>query len=186
MTRSFARGLAKEFFRKFLTRDRVLDSILTDLVKKAINMLISRKCQYALRAVFELSRHHGQGPVKIAEVANAQAIPPRFLEVILSQLKQAGFVASQRGNEGGYIMARSPEKLTVGEVIRFIEGPLGPVGCMADDSTQDCPLYGGCVFLPMWEKVGKAISDVYDNMTFQDLVEQDRQGAGTYVPAYSI
>jgi len=149
-------------------------------------MFVSRKCQYALRAIFELSRRSGQGPVKIAEIAKAQAIPPRFLEVILSQLKQAGFVASQRGNEGGYVMVQSPEELTVGEVVRFIEGPIGPVRCVADDSTDDCPLYGDCVFLPMWEKVGKAISDVYDKITFQDLVEQERQKAGEYVPSYSI
>lgn len=83
-------------------------------------MLISHRCQYALRAIFELAKRSNQGPVKIAQIAEVQAIPVRFLEVILSQLKQGRFVASRRGNRGGYILAYSPAELTVGAVIRFM------------------------------------------------------------------
>jgi Rrf2 family protein len=150
-------------------------------------MLISQKCQYALRALFELSKREGQGPVKISEIARAQAIPARFLEVILGQLKQAGFVFSQRGSRGGYALARSPKELTVGEVIRFVEGPFGPVICATSRSHSDCPLYGDCVFLPMWERVREAISDVYDHTTFRDLLEEEvRKAEKEYVPQYSI
>jgi len=150
-------------------------------------MLVSQKCQYALRAVFELAKRSGEGPVKIAEIAKAQAIPPRFLEVILSQLKQGAFVASQRGSEGGYFLVRAPHQLSVGEVIRFVQGPLGPVLCVAETTEENsCPLYGDCAFLPMWEKVKKAVSDVYDNTTFRDLVDQEKQKVGEYVPVYSI
>ena len=149
-------------------------------------MAISQKCQYALRAVFELAKHYGQGPVKIADIAEVQAIPLRFLEVILSQLRQGGFAGSRRGNEGGYLLVRSPRGLTVGEVIRFVQGPLGPVDCLADDSRDKCPLYGDCVFFPMWQKVREAVSDVYDNTTFQNLVDQEMQKAESYVPSYSI
>lgn len=149
-------------------------------------MLISQKCQYALRAIFELAKRSGQGTAKIAEIAEAQAIPVRFLEVILSQLKQAGFVVSQRGSKGGYLLARSPNALTVGEVMRFIQGPVGPVECVAGGSKDRCPLYGDCAFLPMWERVRQAISDVYDNTTFQDLVNQEKQKAGRHVLCYSI
>ena len=149
-------------------------------------MLVSQKCQYALRAVFELSKRHGQGPIKIADIAEVQAIPPRFLEVILSQIKQGGFVASQRGSEGGYWLVRVPEQLTVGEVMRFVQGPIGPVECVAGNSDEKCPLYGNCAFLPMWEKVERAIAGVYDGTTFQDLVDQEREMAGQYIPGYSI
>jgi len=149
-------------------------------------LLISQKCQYALRAIFELAKRAGEGPVRIADIASAQAIPVRFLEVILSQLKQGGFVRSQRGNRGGYILARSPHTLAVGEVIRFLEGPLGPVVCAVGSSESECPLYGDCVFLPMWEKVREAISAVYDNTTFQQLVEEEAQKGQEYVPQYSI
>jgi len=150
-------------------------------------MLVSQKCQYALRALFELAKRNGQGPVKIAEIAKAQAIPPRFLEVILSQLKRGGFVESQRGSEGGYFLIRAPHELTVGELIRFVQGPVGPVGCVTETAKDNsCPFYGDCAFLPMWEKVKRAILDIYDNTTFRDLVDQEKQKVGEYVPAYSI
>ena len=149
-------------------------------------MYISQKCQYALRAIFELAKRRDQVPVKIAEIAESQAIPVRFLEVILSQLKQGEFVSSQRGNKGGYMLARSPEDLTIGEVMQFMQGPIGPVDCVVEGSKDKCPLYGDCAFLPMWEEVAEAISNVYDNTTFLSLVEQEKQRNKKRVPHYSI
>jgi Rrf2 family protein len=149
-------------------------------------MLISQKCQYAVRATFELAKRYGSGPVRIADVAEAQAIPVRFLEVILNQLKQGGFVVSQRGSRGGYVLARPPEELSVGEIIRFVEGPVGPVVCAMGQGKTDCPLYGGCVFLPMWERVREAVSGVYNETTFQSLVELDARRAEEYVASYAI
>ncbi len=110
-------------------------------------MLVSQKCQYALRASFELARRWGQGPVKIGLIAQVQAIPIRFLEVILNQLKRGGFVASQRGSDGGYFLVKEPATLTVGMLIRFVQGPIGPIDCVADPEQEDCPLYGGCALL---------------------------------------
>ena len=157
-----------------------------EVVNKEANV-VSQKCQYALRAIFELAKRYGEGPVKIAEIAQAQAIPLRFLEVILSQLRQAGFVESRRGNDGGYFLSRSPEALTVADVMRFVEGPLAPVGCVGEGGTDDCPLVGGCVFLPMWRKAEEAVAHVYDNTSFQDLVEEERKmRKGSYVENYCI
>ena len=147
--------------------------------------MVSQKCQYALRAVFELSKDYGKGPAKIADVAEVQAIPVRFLEVILSQLKQGGFVESRRGREGGYLLSRSPDRLAVGDIIRFVEGPIGPVSCVAGTPTERCPLHGGCVFLGMWERAREAVTEVYDTTTFQDLVDEERR-SGRYVPSYTI
>jgi len=151
-------------------------------------MLVSLKCQYALRAILDLACRYDEGkPVKIAETAKAQAIPARFLEVILSQLKQGGFVASQRGNVGGYYLVRAPKDISVGDVIRFVQGPLAPVECVRKGrSKSKCPLHAGCVLLPMWDRVQKAMSDVYDTTTFQDLVGQERKKAKDYVPGYAI
>jgi Rrf2 family protein len=87
-------------------------------------MRISKKCQYGLQAVFELAVRKTGQPVKIHQIAGAQNIPPRFLEVILNQLRHAGFVESRRGNEGGYMLARDAEELTVGQVIRCMTGAL--------------------------------------------------------------
>ncbi len=150
-------------------------------------MGISQKCQYALRAIFELARCQGQGPIKISLVAASQAIPPRFLEIILGQLKQAGFVESKRGIDGGYFLARSPQQLTVGQVIRFIEGPIAPVNCLGSSANKKkCPLYAGCVFVDMWERAQRAVSQVYDGTTFADLVEQSQKKDAEYVPCYAI
>jgi Rrf2 family protein len=148
--------------------------------------MVSQKCQYALRALFELAKRFGQGPVKVSEIAETQAIPPRFLEVILTQLKQAGFVDSRRGNEGGYVLMRSPRALTVGEVMRFVEGPIGPVGCAEGPAEANCRMYGSCVFLPMWDRVRRAVSDIYDDTTFQNLIEQEARMCGALTATYSI
>lgn len=149
-------------------------------------MNISQKCQYALRALFELSKREGEGPLAAAEIAQAQAIPPRFLELILGQLRQGGYVESRRGVQGGYMLAVSPEDLTVGEVIRFVDGPLAPVRCVAGRGGQECPLRGSCAFMGLWERARAAVADVYDGTTFQDLAEQDREAAGQYVANYCI
>ena len=146
--------------------------------------MISQKCQYSLRAVFELGKRWGNGPVKIAEIAKAQAIPIRFLESILNQLKQGGFVESRRGREGGYLLAHAPARIKVGEIIRFIEGPIAPVECAVGES--GCPHRTDCVFLPMYQKVGKAVADVYDGTTFQDLMDREKTIAERYVADFTI
>ncbi len=148
--------------------------------------MVSQKCQYALRATFELARRNGRGPVKIGEIAEAQAIPGRFLEVILNQLKQGGFVQSRRGAEGGYFLARPPEKITVAEIIQFVEGPLVPVSCMTGDNASECSLHGKCVFIGLWKRVAQAAIDVYDQTSLQDLVNEDLAMRQTSVVSYSI
>jgi Rrf2 family transcriptional regulator, cysteine metabolism repressor len=149
--------------------------------------MVSQKCQYAIRAVFELARRYGQGHVKISDIAEVQAIPLRFLQVILNQLKRAGFVESRRGAEGGYLLSRQPELITVGEIVQFIEGPLVPVACMTSSkAAAECFLHGSCVFTGMWRRAAKAMSDVYDHTSFQDLVDDDTRMAKTALFAYSI
>ena len=148
-------------------------------------MQISQKCQYGLRAVFELAKHPGAGPVKVSEIAEAQAIPLRFLEVILNQLKRGGFVESWRGAAGGYTLGRSPADLSLGEVIRFIEGPMRPVTCLTGHTEEKCRLYGSCVFLEIWEEAQKAMSEVFDRVTFKELIEREAR-KGVTVSTYNI
>jgi Rrf2 family protein len=144
---------------------------------------ITRKCRYALRAIFELALRDTTDPVKIQDIALSQAIPPRFLEVILAELKHGGFVESRRGNEGGYMLARPPCDLTVGEVISFLQGNAHD----RDRTGLDGPdLMGDYVFSKMWEKVTGAIADIYSNTNFADLVEQELAKRKIYVPDYAI
>ena len=143
-------------------------------------MNVSRKCQYALRAVFELSRRPRLRPVRTSEIAEAQAIPPKFLELILGELKRGGFVESRRGARGGYLLLRQPDRVTVGEVIRFVDGPVTPVKCIAETEQEDCPIHGGCAFVGMWRRTRDALNDVFDNTTFQDLLDEDLSAAADY------
>lgn len=137
-------------------------------------MSLSQRCQYSLRAIFELTRCEGKGPVKVSQIAERQSIPGRFLEVLLGQLKQAGFVTSVRGPSGGYVLGKDPAVLTVGDIIRFCDGPITPVDCIRNRAS--CSFKGDCVFLPMWKKATKALEDVYDKTTFADLYRQETAG----------
>ncbi len=148
--------------------------------------MVSQKCQYAIRAMFELAKQHGNGPVKISAIAEAQAIPIRFLEVILNQLRQGGFVRSRRGAEGGYLLIRQPAQITIGEIIQFVEGSQVPVACMTGKDAQRCSLRGNCVFLGMWERVAKASSDIYDRTSLKDLIEDELVLHQSTTPSYSI
>ena len=137
-------------------------------------MAISQKCQYALRATFELSKNFGKGPIKIAAIAENQTIPIKFLETILSELKNGGFLMSKRGPAGGYILTTSPEELTAGDIIKFIDGPLTPVKCIAGNYPGRCPQYGKCSFLSMWQESQKSLADVFKSYTLAQLVESDK------------
>jgi Rrf2 family protein len=149
-------------------------------------MILSQRTQYGVRAVLELAKRSGPGPVKASKIASAQVIPLRFLENILGQLRQAGIVDSQRGKEGGYALARPASDVSVGEVIRLIQGPVSVIECADAASSRNCSLRSGCVLLPMWERAHNAMMDVYDGTTFADLVEQEHAAAACEVVDYAI
>ena len=144
---------------------------------------VSQKCRYALRAIFELALRNTTNPVKIHDIALVQAIPPRFLEVIFAELKHGGFVESRRGNDGGYILARPAQNLTVGEVIGFLQGSTRR-NVRAD--RQKLGLIGDYVFSKMWENISDAIADIYNNTTFADLVKIEQAQREKYTPNYVI
>jgi Rrf2 family protein len=131
---------------------------------------VSQKSRYALKAILELSVRYGQGPVSISQIAKTQAIPARFLEAILAQLKRGGFVASRRGNEGGYLLARPPAEVSVGDVLRVLQGPPLTTLC-ANHPQPECPHGGECVFARLWERACLAVNAVYDTTNFQALTE---------------
>lgn len=99
---------------------------------------LSMRTQYSLRALYALSRCCESGPKMIGELAEQESIPKKFLEQILLGLKNHGLVASKKGRGGGYYLARSPEEITLGKVIRLVEGPLAPVPCASETSFRKC------------------------------------------------
>ena len=139
-------------------------------------MNISVKGEYALQAIFDLASQRQGEPIKIAEIARRQRIPQKFLELILASLKQGGFVESRRGAEGGYLLARPADSLTVGEVLRFVEGKPGRPA----RQTQNGP------FAEMWRQVDDAISSIIDHTTFAELVRNWRERQAEYVPNWEI
>ena len=149
-------------------------------------MSVSQKCQYGLRAVFELAKRRGNGPTTVSQIAEVQAIPPRFLELILGQLRQGGFVESRRGVHGGYLLTADPAELCVGEIIQFMDGPIAPVRCIAGDKESSCALLGNCAFMSMWCRARDAVAEVYDKTSFQNLIDEETVAVEKYVASYCI
>ena len=141
-------------------------------------MKISVKGEYALQAILDLTAQKTAAPVKIADIARRQRIPQKFLELILAGLKQGGFVESRRGAEGGYLLARPAETISVGEVLRYVEGtrPLRS----SSRKRVETP------FSDMWQRVDAAISDVVDRTTFADVHRGWREKQANYIPNWEI
>jgi Rrf2 family transcriptional regulator, cysteine metabolism repressor len=141
-------------------------------------MNISVKGEYALQAIFDLSANSRSQPVKIADIARRQQIPQKFLELILASLKQGGFVESRRGAEGGYLLSRRAESITVGEVLRFIEG--------RREEQSRLRRGGDSVFADLWQRVDVAIDSVLASTTFAQLVRESQEKHNRFVPNWEI
>ena len=148
-------------------------------------MKISKKCQYALKAVLELAWRNPGKPVKTHDIADAQRISPRFMEIILNELKHGGFVESRRGNEGGYMLARDPKALTIREVIEYIQGTIS-VAPETVKANRDTAFFGNEAFKELWQEVNSAVSEVCGNKTFADMVELEQADREKRVPNYCI
>ena len=141
-------------------------------------MTISVKAEYALQAIFDLASSRPGEPVKIADIARRQGIPQKFLELILVGLKQSGFVESRRGAEGGYLLARPADSLTIGEVLRSMEGPQQVKG--RPRRKVDTP------FSEMWQHVDSAVGGILDKTTFADLTRAWSDKQSRYVLNWEI
>ena len=138
-------------------------------------MLVTQKKQYALRAIFELAKQPGDQPLKASAIAQAQSIPLRFLEVIMGQLKRGGIVDSKRGFLGGYTLIHSPDQIRVGDIFRMLDKEDDAQTCMACTSNGNCPFWGDCVFMGLWNEAQQAMDAVYDRTTIQTLIDREKQ-----------
>lgn len=129
-------------------------------------MKLTMKGEYATRAVLHLARHYPGDVVHIHQIASDEHIPIKYLEQILVHLKNAGIIASRRGVNGGYYLSKPPETITFGEVVRLIEGPLAPIGCVSRSAYESCPNESACGTRGVWLDVRNAVSEILDNTTF--------------------
>ncbi len=139
-------------------------------------MKITYKGDYALKALLELALSYdeqGSAVVPIVALAKRLDIPQKFLETILLNLNKGGFVTSKRGKEGGYTLANQPANITVGDIVRFVEGPLEPIACCAD-CYKGCKDMGSCALRGVWKKTAEAISAVVDHVTLEQLARDTR------------
>ena len=146
-------------------------------------MKITHKGDYALKAILDLSVHYDEGLVTIQTMAKRIDAPSKFLEQVLLELKRGGFIESRRGKVGGYQLSRQPKDITLGQIIRFVDGPLEPIACV-DPCYKDCGDLYHCTFRPIWQKVFQATSDIVDHVTFADLAKQ--VGDAQQAPSYCI
>ncbi|MBF0503814.1 MAG: Rrf2 family transcriptional regulator [Candidatus Omnitrophica bacterium] len=144
-------------------------------------MKLTYKGDYALKAVLDLALHYGEELVTSHDLARRIDAPVKFFEQVLMELKRGGIIQSRRGNVGGYLLSKSPSEITVGDVVRIIEGPIEPIACVKDGYAS-CVDINKCVFRNIWQRVYEATSDIIDHVTFEDLALQvkNSQKALTY------
>ena len=135
-------------------------------------MKISTKGRYALRLMLDLALHSGGAAIPLRDVAARQEISDKYLEQIVTQLSRAGLVRSIRGAGGGYLLTRAPERYTVGEILRVLEGNLAPVSCVSGEDACQCSRSDRCVTMEVWQKIQAAVSGVVDHITLADLVRR--------------
>lgn len=137
--------------------------------------MISKKAKYALKALKVLTEERGRGPVLIAHIADREAIPKKFLEAILLELRNHGILQSQKGKGGGYMLRIEPHRVNFAQVIRVIDGPIAPTPCVSLNfyvKCDDCADEETCILRPVMAQVRDANLGVYENTTLEIFIKQ--------------
>jgi len=154
--------------------------------------IISKKTKYCLRALYSLARHYGQGPQLVQRIADEEHIPKKFLELILLSAKAGGLVDSKPGRGGGYHLTKSPDQVTVGAVIRLMEGPLAPLPCASETAfrrCEECVDEKTCGTRLVMRRVRNATAEILDQTTLADvcnMVEAIREHQAEPDPMFFI
>ena len=137
-------------------------------------MKLSTKGRYGLRALIDLARYSEVEPVSINSIAARQNISERYLEQLVALLRKAGLVKSIRGATGGYILAKDAAEISVGDILRALEGSLEPVKCAAFYSEEGCMASDGCVTKYVWQKINDSINETVNQMMLDELVRESK------------
>lgn len=133
---------------------------------------LSKKGEYGVRAMFEITRNYGKGPITIKEIAERQEIPIPYLEQLLNGLRRKGLIESVRGPGGGYVLGRGPKKISIGEVLRALEGPVALSECL-NPSLVSCSRINACVTRLLWKRLGEKINRFLEKTTLKDLCDEE-------------
>jgi Rrf2 family protein len=141
-------------------------------------MKLSKRSEYGLRALQDLAAHYGQGPIRTRDLAKNNRIPLKFLEQILLTLNHTGIVRSHRGPQGGYYLSSAPQEITLGEVVRILDGPLAPISCASRTAYEpcSCPDESNCGLRRVMLQVRDAVAGIMDHTTLADVVNSDSTG----------
>jgi len=134
-------------------------------------MKISTKGRYALRMMLDLAEHQGNGYIALKDIAERQNVSKKYLEQIVPILNKADILNTNRGYQGGYRLARTPDQYTVGDILRITEGSISPVACL-DKNPVECERAAECATLPVWQGLYKVIADYLDGITLQDILDK--------------
>ena len=134
-------------------------------------MKISTKGRYALRMLIDLAQHSDDGFIALKDIAQRQGVSKKYLEQIVPILNRAGILIAGRGYQGGYKLSQTPDKYTVGDILRLTEGNLAPVSCL-EQSENPCERSNTCVTLPIWMGLHKVINEYLDSITLQDILDR--------------
>ncbi|MHC1694716.1 MAG: Rrf2 family transcriptional regulator [Eubacteriales bacterium] len=135
-------------------------------------MKISTKGRYALRMMIDIARQEGGEWISIKDISERQGISVKYLEQIVTQLTKSGMLLSSRGSQGGYMLSRTPDKYTIGEILRAMEGNLAPVACLENNDNL-CERKDICPTLDFWSGLYKTINNYVDSYTLKDLMDKD-------------
>lgn len=138
-------------------------------------MKLSTKGRYGLRAMVDLAAHSARGPVPLSSIAARQHISESYLEQLIARLKKAGLVTSVRGAGGGYIPSRGSKEISVGDVLRALEGSLDPVDCPGLSEENGCDGADVCVTKYVWKRINDSINRTVDEIKISDLVKESRE-----------
>jgi Rrf2 family cysteine metabolism transcriptional repressor len=136
-------------------------------------MKISTKGEYGIRALLELTHRLGEGYIQSTHIAKARQIPENYLYQLLITLRKAGLIRSRRGPQGGHMLARPPERITLEEAIIALEGPIEPVVCVQDDIVSDCPFDDLCPVRDVWRRITDATREILVETTFDELAQKE-------------
>lgn len=145
-------------------------------------MKISTKGRYALRMLLDLAEHQNDNYIALKDIAERQEISKKYLEQIVPILNRSDILRTNRGFQGGYRLAKTPDKYTIGDILRLTEGSLAPVTCL-EHNPIECPRSSTCATLPLWQGLERVINEYLDSITLQDILEQQRDH---YVNDYVI